>query len=267
MLRRLLLILSTAALSGCFDFDAAYVKFCDGGRCVDGGAATGGGAAIGGGGGGSTGGGGALGGGGGALGGGGGALGGGGGGATGGGGGTPDAGCPQFLCPQLNWMSARSSIFYTVAPGLMTESLNRFHVIGSFKASSNFTHFEYRFVDGGVQTIPRTSQFDVRTETRQLRGLSMTDYVVTYRTFATRFEGAQTPFTFSACIALDGGVTDAWQYAISPVTPDEIWFVGYPFSICHWTRAGGLMATTDPALHPTVYLNDEIGRASCRERV
>lgn len=233
MIRRTVLILTAAAFSGCFDFDAAYSHFCDGGRCApDSGSSTGGGAATGGG----T------------------ATGG------GGGGGTVDAGCQQFLCPQLNWMSARSSIFYTVAPGLMTESLNRFHVIGSFEAnapgSSNFTHFEYRFVDGGVMTIPRTTQLDVRTETRQLRGNSMTDYWVTYRTYATHFEGSNTPVDISSCTALDGGVTGAWQYALAPVTPDEAYFVGSPFSICHWTRAGGLMATTDPALHPSVYLND-----------
>ncbi|MDP1830097.1 MAG: hypothetical protein Q8L48_42935, partial [Archangium sp.] len=72
MIRRTLLILTAAASSGCFDFDAAYTQFCDGGRCLD--AATGGG-------GGTTGGGsggGAVGGGGGAAGGGGGAAGGGG---------------------------------------------------------------------------------------------------------------------------------------------------------------------------------------------
>ena len=254
MTRRLVLIFTVATSSGCFNFDAAYSQFCDGGRCApDASSSNGGGAATGGSGGGAVGGGSATGGGGTTTGGGGGAT-------TGGGGGTADAGCAQFLCPQLDWMSARSSIFYTVAPGLMTESLNRFHVIGSFEAnapgSSNFTHFEYRFVDGGVITIPRTTQLDVRTETRQLRGNSMTDYWVTYRTYATHFEGSNTPVDISSCTALDGGVTDAWQYALAPVTTDEAWFVGYPFSICHWTRAGGLVATTDPALHPNVYLND-----------
>lgn len=255
MIRRLVLILTVATSSGCFNFDAAYSTFCDGGRCApDASSSTGGGAATGGSGGGAVGGGTATGGGGTATGG------GGGGGTTGGGGGTADAGCPQFLCPQLDWMSPRSSIFYTVAPGLMTESLNRFHVIGSFEAnapgSSNFTHFEYRFVDGGVQTIPRTTQLDVRTETLQLRGFSMTDYWVTYRTYATHFEGSNTPVDVSTCVAQDGGITNAWQYALTPVTADEAWFVGYPFSICHWTRAAGLVATTNPDLHPEVRLRD-----------
>lgn len=280
MIRRTLLILSAAALSGCFDFDAAYTQFCDGGRCggpAGGGAATGGsgggaigggGGATGGGGGGSVGGGGgavggggggAMGGGGGATGGGGGATGGGGGGAVGGGGGTVDAGCSQFLCPIIDWKSARSSIFYTVAPGLMTESLNRFHIFASFEAnapgSNNFTHFEYRFADGGV-SAPLQRFLDNRVETRQLRGNSMTDYTVTYRTGAERYEGSITPENFYACTAQDGGVTDPWHYAVAPISADEMYLVGYPFSICHWTRTGGLVATNNPDLRPTVYLND-----------
>lgn len=251
MIRRLVLILTVAASSGCFDFDAAYTRFCDGGRCSGGGAGGGGsgGGAVGGGDGGS--------GGGGSVGGGtgGGAVGGG----SGGGGGTTDAGCQQFLCPQIDWMSARSSIHWIVAPGLMTESLNRFHVIGSFEAnaagSGNFTHFEYRFVDGGVTTLPRTSQFDPQTETRQLKGVSMTDYVVTYRTWATRFENGP-PMDFQACTALDGGMTSPWHFGVAPVTSEEMWLVGFPMSICHWTRAGGLVATNSPDPNSTVYYND-----------
>ncbi|MDP2274861.1 MAG: hypothetical protein Q8K32_29235 [Archangium sp.] len=269
MIRRIVLLLTAVVSSGCFDFDGAYAQYCDGGRCSDAGASTGGGTATGGGaGGGSTGGGsggGAVGGGsgggsmGGGAGGGGGAI-GGGGGATGGGGGTLDAGCPQFLCPQINWSSPRSSIYFEVAPGLMTESLNRFHVMASFEAnaagSDNFTHFEYRFVDGGVQTLNRTALLDNRTETRQLRGLTMTDFYVTYRTWATRFEGSNTPLDFSRCAALDGGQTDPYHYAVAPVTGDEMWLVGYPMSICHWTRAGGLVATNEPDPNSRIYYND-----------
>lgn len=249
MIRRIVLILTAAASSGCFDFDAAYSQFCDGGRCSDAGGVIGGGT-----GGGSLGGG-PGGGGGGSVGGG---SGGGGaaGGGTGGGSGS-DAGCQQFLCPQLDWTSPRSSIHYVVAPGLMTESLNRFHVFASFEAnapgSENFTHFEYRFADGGVNQFQRF--LDTRTETRQLRGMSMTDYVVTYRIAAKRYEGsAEEPFY--NCAALDGGMTDPWHYAVAPVTTDELWLVGYPFSICHWTRSGGLVATNHPDQFPSVYLED-----------
>ena len=282
MIRRIVLILTVAASSGCFDFDAAYTQFCDGGRCSDGGSGTGGGAAVGGGGGSTGGGGGSLGGGtggtggsigggaggsmgggaGGSMGGGGGSLGGGGGstggggGSTGGGGGTVDGGCQQFLCPEIDWMSSRSSVHYVVAPGLMTESFNRFFVFGSFEAnaagSNNFTHFEYRFEDGGVRTIPRF--LDNRVETRQLRGVTMDDYVVTYRTAAKRYENTLES-TFGAC-TLGAGMTDPWHWALAPVSPDELYLVGYPMSICHWTRAGGLVATVDPATHPTVYLED-----------
>ena len=220
MIRRIVLLLTAVASSGCFDFDGAYAQFCDGGRCADAGGfiVTGGG---------------------------------------GGGIGPVDAGCPQFLCPQIDWKSPRSSIHYVVAPGLMTESLNRFHVFGSFEAnlpgSANFTHFEYRFVDGGVNTIQRF--LDNRTETRQLRGLSMTDYVVTYRIAGKRYEGSATA-VFAGCALPDGGMTDPYQWAVAPVTADEMWFVGYPMSICHWTRVGGLQATVDPATGPTVYLQD-----------
>ena len=158
MIRRFVLILTAAASSGCFNFDGAYNQFCDGGRCNGStGGGSGGGSTIGGGGGSATGG---SGGGGSTTGGGGGggsATGGSGGGGstTGGGGGAVDAGCQQFLCPVLDWSSSRSSIHYQVAGALMTESINRFHVIGSFEAdqpgNANFTHFEYRFVDGGLQ--------------------------------------------------------------------------------------------------------------------
>lgn len=288
MIRRSVVILTAVAASGCFDFDNAYNQYCDGGRCSDGGATGGGGAVLGGGGG-STGGGagGSMGGGGGSTGGGGGSTGGGsgggamggGGGATGGGsgggggamgggggamgggtggGGPVDAGCPSFLCPVLDWTSPRSSIYYTVAPGLMTESLNRFHIFASFEAnapgSNNFTHFEYRFVDGGVNTIQRF--LDNRVETRQLRGISMTDYVVTYRISAERYEGSMTPENFYGCTLTDGGVTDPWHWAVFPVTADEMWFAGYPNSICHWTRTGGLVATVDPDARPSMYLQD-----------
>lgn len=198
-----------------------------------------------------------MGGGGGAMGGGGGAT-GGGGGTTGGGGGTVDAGCPSFLCPVLDWISPRASIHYVVAPGLMTESLNRFHVFASFEANApgtgNFTHFEYRFVDGGVNSIQRF--LDNRVETRQLRGVSMTDYVVTYRISAERYEGSMTPANFYGCTLPDAGVTDPWHWAVFPVTADEMWFAGYPNSICHWTRAGGLVTTVDPEARPTLYLQD-----------
>ncbi len=241
MIRRTVLILTAAASSGCFNFDGAYAQYCDGGRCSpDSGA-------FGGSGGGATGG---------AMGGGG----GGGGGATGGGGAAFDAGCQQFLCPQLDWMSPRSSIAYSVAPGLMTESLNRFHVIASFEAnapgSSNYTHFEYRFVDGGVMSITRTNQFDPRTETRQLRGVSMTDYLVTYRTYATRFENSASPVDFTGCTLADGGVSSPYHYAVAPVSADEFWMVGFPMSICHWTRGGGLVSANDPDSNSKVYYQD-----------
>ena len=284
MIRRLVVILSAVAASGCFNFDDAYNQYCDGGRCNDGGATGGGGGATVGGGGGATGGGGVTGGGtgGGDMGGGsgggtgGGAMGGGTGGGTGGGAGggtggamgggtgggggtTPDAGCQSFLCPVMDWTSPRSSIHYEVAPGLMTESLNRFHVMASFEAdlpgSNNFTHFEYRFIDGGAPVAIQRF-LDNRVETRQLRGNSMTDYFVPYRTSMARFENSSTATNFYACNQPDGGMTDPWHYAVYPVTADEFWLVGYPNSICHWTRSGGLVATVDPDTQPNLYHQD-----------
>ncbi|HEY1086145.1 MAG TPA: hypothetical protein VGE37_00575, partial [Archangium sp.] len=187
---------------------------------------------------------------------------GGGGGTTGGGGGStgPDAGCPAFLCPELDWMNTgRSSIFPTVAPGHKAETLSRFTVVCTFEAnaagSNNFTHFEYRFTDAGVNTINRTSAFDNRTETTSLRGLSLTDFFVSYRTYVTRIEGSLLT-DFSACQGVDGGMTDPYQYAVFPVTADEAWFVGYPASICHWTRAGGLVATVPEDPNSKVYYLD-----------
>ena len=170
MIRRLILIFSSAAISGCFDFDAAYVRFCDGGRCADAGAAAGGGGATTAGGGGST-----SGGGGGSTGGGGG--GGGGGGATGGGGGggALDAGCPDFLCPVLDWKSAQSSepfSYFSVAPGLNAQSLSRFNVYASFQTSNFVNHVEFRFVNGVPNTIFRTN-FPGGRDARDLAGVSL----------------------------------------------------------------------------------------------
>jgi hypothetical protein len=39
------------------------------------------------------------------------------------------------------------------------------------------------------------------------------------------------------------------------VSPDEAWLVGFPMSICHWTRDAGLVETAVPTI-PTLYLND-----------
>lgn len=94
-MKRLLLLVTTFACAGCFDFDGAYSAFCDGGQCGDAGAATGGS-----GGGTSTGGGAATGGGANGGGTGGGTTGGGttGGGTTGGGGGTTGGGTGDGGC-------------------------------------------------------------------------------------------------------------------------------------------------------------------------
>ena len=288
MSARLTALLAALALSGCFDFDQAYATYCDGGRCASGGGGGstgggggsttgGGGGATTGGGGGSTtgggggttgGGGGATGGGGGATGGGGGVTGGGGGttggggGATGGGGGSAtDGGCPQFLCPVVDWNSGgRSSSWFEVAPGLLGESINRFSVHAAFRGSTSmWSHFEYRFFgDGGVQEINRTTALDSRVEARQLRGRSATDFWFVYRTSATHLEGTSAPVDFASCGLPDGGSNDAWLYAMVPVSADEAYFAAsLPATICQWTRSGGMIETAvAQGTYVRLYLND-----------
>ncbi|MFZ5446755.1 MAG: hypothetical protein ACOZQL_42605 [Myxococcota bacterium] len=271
MIRRFGLLLLMVASTGCFNFDAAYQTYCDAGRCAaDGGGGTdggtGGGAATGGGGGSIGGGGGTTGGGGGTTGGGSGGGGGtigGGGGSTGGGGGTMDAGCPQFLCPVIDYKYTNaSSIYYVVAPGLYTESLDRFLVYASLErnavGNANYTQYELRFFDGGTPTVTNLTQafgFDNRTEARTVRGTGLNDLWYTYRTSARHRTGSGSPAYADACRTPDGGVNDPWYYGVYPVNADEAWLVGYPMVICHWTRAGGYLETAVPT-RQSVYLND-----------
>ncbi len=257
MIRRFGLLLPLIAASGCFNFDAAYEQYCDAGRCTassgggaatGGGGGTGGGAATGGGGGEATGGGSATGGGGGT----------GGGSATGGGGGT--TGCTQFMCPELDWQGSTWGHPGPIARGLMTESLTRFDVWAAYDQtpsgmSSSYQHLVYRFTDAGVTALDRTAKFDARVEAGQLRGLTMTDQWFAYRTYATHVEG-NTYTDFTGCKQADGGVSDPWHYAVYPVSADEAWLVGGYMSICHWTRAGGLVETADSTLRPYTYLYD-----------
>lgn len=234
MIRRLFLILSTAGFSGCFDFDAAYVRFCDGGHCGDAGTATGGGSATGGAGGsfGGGGGGGVTGG-------------GGGGGPTGGGGGTLDAGCPGFLCPVLDWSSSQSSepfAYFSVAPGLNAQSLSRFNVYASFQTANFVSHVEFRFVNGVANTIFRTN-FPPGRDARDLAGVSLTDQWFNFGGDAQHLVGNASAVAYSGCRLPDAGLTSPSHHAALPVSADEAWLVGYPMSVCHWTSDGGFVQT------------------------
>lgn len=255
-MRLRLLSLAVFALfgSGCFNFDDAYAQYCDAGRCasgVGGGEATGGGAATGGGttGGGTTGGGTT----------GGGTTGGGttgGGGATGGGSAT-DAGCPNFLCPVVNWSSGQSGRGVVGAPGINAQSLDRFNVYASYESAppARFvTHYEYRFINNVPSTIPRTN-FPGNRDAKNLRGVSLTDQWFNYFGAAQHIVGTATPQVFTSCNAPDGG-TDPWHQAAFPVSADDVWLVGHPMSICHWTADGGLFQTADRTGWDNVYLTD-----------
>lgn len=264
MVRRVVLFITAAALFGCFDFDKAYARFCDGGRCngAGGGAGGAGGGAVGGGSGGGLVGGGT---GGGSVGGGG--TGGGGAGAGGGGlDGGVDGGCPRFLCPELDWMSdpnATSNLdIGPVAPGLLSESLRHFHVLASFRSGSGtsreFSYLEYRFFeDGGMSSQLRGSSQPA--EVTQMRG-SLTDYVITHRVGAMQLGNAPSVDLSDWPLLNDGGFGGYPAYAVAPVMRDgmweEMWFVGSALSICQWTRDAGMVRKVEPGPYKDVYLYD-----------
>lgn len=245
MIRRFVLVLIAVASSGCFDFDAAYSQFCDGGRCASAGGGTGGSA---GGGGGETGGGG-----------GGDAMGGGGGGALGGGGGTAvDAGCTQFLCAELDWKSPRAGEgfrYFAMAPGLNLQSLGRFNVYASFQTSNFVNHVEYRFNNGTVTSINRNG-FPGGIDARHLAGISLTDQWFNYNGYAQHIVGNASPQQVAGCSLPDGGVTSPSHHAALPLSAEEVWLVGHPMSVCHWTPDGGAVQTAEAPLMSNVYLLD-----------
>jgi hypothetical protein len=259
MIRRICPLIAALTLGGCFDFDGAYATYCDGGRCIEG---TGGGSTI------STGGGtGAVGGGtatgGGTTTGGGTATGGGnstgGGTATGGG----IAGCGAPLCPTVDYVSSDWGQYPDVARGLMGQSVDRFDAWASFDTSasggSTFTHFVYKFVDGGVTPIDRTSKLSTTFEAEMLRGVSMSDQWFVFRGGAAHLEGPVNTRHYG-CSQSDGGVSSPYHYAVVPVSSDEAWLTGigtnYDLSICHWRRDAGLALEVPEGLYTNAYFYD-----------
>lgn len=269
-MKRLLLAACTVALAGCFNFDEAYEKFCDGGRCE---ATTGGGVGTTGGGDGTTGGGAGGGsestGGGSATTGGGSAT--GGGDPMGGGSGTVDAGCENFLCPVIDWTSTHTGRNIPVTGGVLaqTDSVHApFFLYAAFQitsgtSSGSHRHFEFHFNTPGQTTgQPRdtTQEDDSRVEGRQVRGVAYNDYWHVYRTAVTHFDPNGGSDWYQAATRPDGGAdTDPYIYAVAPVSANEAWFVGWPNAIQHWTMTNGTVthvATVEPTAWPSMNYAD-----------
>ena len=240
MRNRLLLVTAASAFLAlsCWDFDAAYTSYCFDGRCaadagVDGGA-----------GGGTAGTGGGV---------------GGGGGAAGVGGGASDAGCPDFVCPELEYTANRLSSYYIVVGGAQAESLKTFRVWGAIKTGTAYAHYLYEFADGGfVGEVDRTPDFDSRVEGHGMRGVSYDDTWYAYRTYVTHIERSARTADFPYCTPADGGAqAEPWFYNVLPVSADEAYFIGAPFAFCKWSRASGaVVELVDPTPRPNMYLLD-----------
>ncbi|MCC6336569.1 MAG: hypothetical protein IT380_21600 [Myxococcales bacterium] len=271
MRRWTLLGLFAAGLAGCFNFDAAYEQYCDAGRCA------GGGGAGGGGGGGDAG----TGGGGGSGGGVGGGTGGGLGGGTGGGGevdggtdaGVADAGCAQFLCPVDAVTLARNSYRssdWMVAPSLIAESVERYQVWTTYdinmSGSDEYGFFEVWKLDGGFIEVDRSSEFGSSFEAKVSKG-TLADRWTGTRGYIRHYVDDVSVVGYSDCRTADGGVNDPWWYGLEVFAPDDVLFVGYPFAICRWTPATGLVELVDSAAAPDMYLNDAHRTASGAEYV
>lgn len=191
----------------------------------------------------------------GASGGGGGDDGGTGGGSSGGGGGV-DAGCQQFLCPQLDWTSSQSGegfYYWSLAPGLNLQSLDRFNVYASFQNASFVRHYEFRFVNGTPSTVFR-SNFPGGRDARTLRGISLTDQWFNFNGEAQHVVGSATAVAYSGCSLSDGGLTSPTHHNALPISADEAYLIGYPMSFCRWTSDGGLVQTAE--VRPNFYMLD-----------
>lgn len=283
MKRLVALALLTLGLAGCFDFDAAYATYCDGGRCGAGGGA--GGGSGGGGGGGDDGG--AGGGTGGGLGGG---TGGGTGGGMGGGGGgdvdagmdagvdagMPDAGCAAFLCAQDILTLPRDSYVdydWIVTAGIIGSSVDDYFVYASFDTdpSSSFDVFEqYEYLrqpDGGISEINRSLEHGTARAGRFSRGTRTDRWQGTsYKT--NHYVDDLSVASFTECSRPDGGgVNSPYFYGAEVLSPTDVLVVGYPDVICRWTPADGLVEIAIPRTSSSVYYYDGHRTASGDEYV
>jgi hypothetical protein len=266
MIRTLLVTLVGLGVSGCFNFDAAYATYCDSGQCGGGGGGgTGGGGTGGGTGGGGTGGG----------------VGGGVGGGTGGGttdggtdGGTPDAGCQSYLCPvdvvQLPRVSWRSS-YWTVAPGVIAESLDRYQVWTSYDivqfGTDDYDFYEYLKYDGGLAETDRSLDFGPGYEAIVSKG-TLADRWTGTRGYIRHYVDDISSGGFSECTKADGGVNNPSWYGLEVFSPTDVLFVGSPFTICRWTPATGLVELVDADTLPSgMYFYDAHRTASGAEYV
>lgn len=283
MKRLVALALLGLGFSGCFDFDAAYATYCDGGRCGAGGGSGGGGMDDGGSGGGT---------GGGMGGGSGGGVGGGAGGGAGGGGGDVDAGtdagvdaglpdagvdagCQAFLCPQdiltLPHDSYKSS-YWTVAPGIVANSLDEYQVWSSadliMGSTDDFDFWEYnRQTDGGIVEVDRSFEFGSSLEAIVSKG-TLADHWSGTRGYIRHYVSDVSVEGFGNCQKADGGVNDPWWYGLEVFSPTDVLFVGYPFTICRWTPATGLVELVDAdTAPPSMYFYDAYRTASGVEYV
>jgi hypothetical protein len=251
-MRRAVVALLAAGLAGCFDFDAAYQRYCDGGRCgggVDAGDVDAGVVAS---------------------------DGGDDGGVPDGGevdaGPVVDAGCQAVLCPVDVFQSARTSmenLYPVIAPGIVADSLDRF-VVWSSEWNPGTSAEAYQLVeyDRRAQRFAvtdRTTEFDVNSEARVAKGSVADRWLVSLRQIHHVVDGGVVE-RVSTCAGQDAGST-SW-YGLEVLSPSEVLMLGFPFTICRWTEDAGLVPLAEPSDGTwNVYVYDAHRTASGSEYV
>lgn len=205
---------------------------CRAGVCAPGGGGGGGGGlgggGLGGGGGGAPGGG---------VGGAGGAGGGSAGGATGGGAAGTDGGCLDAYCLIDTW---RYGEFMS---GLVMTSVSDVSAAGLLQADTFLARASTLGPpDGGAfRVVHATTGFT----SGSLRGVSASDVWLFGAQEAVHVEGGSYADRLTTASACGGYEAVGWRDALAP-SPEETWFVGIRFSVCHWTRDAGFRPATDP---------------------
>jgi hypothetical protein len=163
-----------------------------------------------------------------------------------------DAGCPDFLCPEDQWQSSRTSLRpspWTAAPGIIADSLDRFIVWTGYASQSSgrqrWELIECEKADGGFVEFTRTPDFGPEFEPRIAKG-TLTDKWLGSRGYVRRAVEGQIPIEFNSCLRADGGVNDPYWYGLEVLAPDNVLLVGYPYTVCRWTPATGPVELVDP---------------------
>lgn len=179
-----------------------------------------------------------------------------------------DGGCPDLMCPEFIWRSAQSSsFFFVVAPGLNVESLSRFNVYASFDvpfgSGVRASHFEYKFLDGGVYVVPRqgTSDeyaFSGGASARSLNGASVTDQWFSWGNGVKHYVGNTPSPAIDDCIT-DAGQSASVSYFQSVYAPNanEAWLLGAGMALCRWTAGNPVpLQTALRTGRSSIYLTD-----------